>query len=246
MITPKLRSYHLSELITYNKAVINLITNANAVTLKLEAASNALQTVNNKVDAAYAYQKDSPITLELEQIDAQRDAAVVGINLVANGNSRHFDASNANAANAILSCYNKYGSSIANLNYNAETGVIDSLLNDLETDATLVAATTLLNLSTWVAHLKTTNNNFKEKYAARTAQFASQPAETAFALRPQAIEAYKKLIKRIESLNNLDEAGTYTTLINNINTLTQQYNTTAERRSSGGETLAPTPPVNNG
>ncbi len=243
MITPKFRSYHLSEFITYNKAVIKLITDANAVTLKLDAANNALQTANNKVEAAFAYQKDSPITLELENIDVQRDAAVVGILSVVEGYSKHFDAPTANAAKAIVSCYNKYGSGIASLNYNAQTGVVDNLVQDLETDTTLIAAVALLNLTAWVAYLKTTNTSFKTKYAQRTAQFASQPTETAISLKPQVIDTYRKLIKRIDSLHTLDETGAYTTLINNIDALTQQYNTTAERRVASS---LPTPPINNG
>lgn len=237
MLVPKFNRYYLSEFISYNKAVIKLINDGNAITLKLDVANNAFNVANGQVEAAYAYQKDSPITKELEILDMDIDDCVMGIYRVVDGFSRHFDAATKNAANAILTCFNKYGtaSSIASLNYNAETEVVDKLVNDFETDATLVAAISKLGLTTWVAHLKTANTNFKTKYAARTAQFANQPAQTALQLKPLAVGAYRTLITRLTSLNNLDDTKlVYKTVIDNINQLTQQYNTTSARRNSGG------------
>lgn len=242
MTTPKFKRYHLAEFIAYNKALVQIIVDANAVTLKLDAANAALQTANQQVEAAFAYQKDSPITQQLETLDMERDACVVGISIVADGFSRHFDTATQAAANTLLTCYNKYGNKIADLNYNAETEVVDKLVADFETDTTIAAALTKLGLATWAAHLKTANANFKAKYIERTTQFANQPAQSALQLKPLAIEAYKKLITRIESFNNLDDTKLlYKTVIDNINQLTLQYNTTAARRSGGGN--APTAPA---
>ena len=79
---------------------------------------------------------------------------LVGIYTVANGFSRHFDTATKAAANAILTCYNKYGAGISDLNYNAESEVVDKLVQDFETDATLVAALTKLGCTTWASTIK--------------------------------------------------------------------------------------------
>jgi Family of unknown function (DUF6261) len=236
----KIKLYHIGELVAFFKALSQICTDAGAAALNIDVASATNLAAAKQVEAAFAYQKDSPLTIEIENLDIARDHCVVGIKLVADGFSHHFDVTLKAAANTILTCYNKYGSGIDRLNYNAETEVVDKLVNDFKTDATVVNALAKLNCTTWVDELKTQNDSFKTKYLARNAQFANHPSQSAGELKPLAVTAYEALLKRIDSLHTLDTTGKYTTLINNMNTLIGQYNTTVAHRATppkptGGE-----------
>jgi hypothetical protein len=226
-----IKRYYLSELISYLKAIVQLCTDAGASALQIDVVTTALQNATKPVEAAYAYQKDSPVTIELETHDMERDNDVLGIKSVVDGYAKHFDPAIVAAANVIIACFNKYGNNIARLTYNAESEVVDKLIADFETDPKVVAALATLGITSWVAHLKASNNSFKAKYLERTTQYASQPQQSALALKPAAIAAYEKLIKHIDSRNTLDDTGKYTGLIQKIDALTDQYNTTVQRRT---------------
>jgi len=226
-----IKRYYLGELISYLKAMVQLCTEAGANALLIDTLTTALQNATLQVEAAYAYQKDSPITLELERLDMLRDEALVGIKLVADGYAHYFEPNEKAAANTLITCFNKYGSAIIKLSYNAESAVVDKLVTDFETDATVAAALATLKITSWVGHLKASNNSFKAKYLERTTQYASQPQQSALELKPAAIAAYDKLLKNIDSRNTLDETGKYTVLIQKINALTEQYNNTVLRRT---------------
>ncbi len=226
-----IKRYYLSELISYLKAMVQVCNEAGANILLIEALTTALQNATQQVEAAYAYQKDSPITKEIEHLDMLRDDALIGIKQVAEGYTRYYELAEKTAAQTIVSCYKKYGAGITELSYNAESEVVDKLVADFETDTTVIAALATLKISSWVGHLKTSNTNFKTKYLERTTQYASQPQQSALELKPAAIAAYDKLLKNIDSRNTLDDTGKYTALILKINALTDQYNTTVQRRT---------------
>lgn len=227
-----LKRFYINEFITYLKSIAQICIDAGAATLNIDAVNNAVLAAAQQVEAAYAYQKDSPITLELETLDIRRDDALMGIKGVAEGFAKHFDAAHKAAANAILTCFNKYGTGIIDLNYNAESEVVDKIVHDFETDATLIAALNLLGCTTWVAELKSANTGFKTKFLERNTQYASQPQQSSTQLKPLAIAAYNNLIKNIDSRNTLDTTGKYTQLIQKINSLTEQYNETVARRAA--------------
>ncbi len=200
------------------------------------------------MEAAYAYQKDSPETQELIAIDLQRDEAIIGIVNNAESFTHHFDAAKQQAGQTIVNCMNKYGKRVHKMAYAIETEIVSKLITDLQTNPAISAAVTTLGLADWVNYLKDSNDQFNIKYLERTKAYAQKPSQSSSGLKPAAIAAFAVLEQQINSNSNpeIDTTGKYTTLVGNLNALTNQANTDANRRiaatkSSGNAAAAITP-----
>jgi hypothetical protein len=232
---PHLSQFVLPEFIPYIKSAIKLCNDNNtADVLEIKSFVDDTITANNPVEAAYAYQKDSPYTIKIEARDMRRDRGVVGIRAECFAKINHFDPAIVAAAETVLHCYDKYGKRIQDLSLVIETEIIDQLINDFENDTTVSAAITTLGLKPWVAELKAANKDFKEIYIERIKKYADKPSLPAHQLKPAAVVAFNELFKQIDSRNNIDKTGKYKMLIAQLNALTEQYNTAAKRRRKGG------------
>lgn len=240
LVQPHFSKFSLLEFIPYGKSIQQICNNNDPTTLQIKVYVDLFGTSLQPVAAAFAYQKDSPQTLQIVAEDLRRDRAYMGIKTEAVAKTYHFDDAVVAAANTILSCYKKYGDNVQLLEYNKESETIDQLIDDFEKDAIIKAAITLLDLGAWVAELKDANNKFKQLYLERTAQYATLPTEPAHKLRPAAKAAFDKLFAQINSRATIDETGKYNKLIAEANALTEQYNNNANR--GGGGSKPPTPP----
>jgi hypothetical protein len=228
-----IRSYSLLELLPFGKSVITICNNRNtANVLQLDEAINGFKTPLADVETAFAYQKDSPQTKELVAIDIRRDRAFNGIKANAHSFSYSNIAANAAASEVIASCIKKYGKKIIDLEYNKESETLDQLIIDFENDTAVVAALATLGLVAWVAELKAANELFKQKYIDRTQQYANQPAQPAYLLRPLAIAGYNNLVLQINSRSVVDGTGKYDVLIGELNALSDQYDANYNRGNS--------------
>jgi hypothetical protein len=167
----------------------------------------------------------SAFTRELIDLDNRRDESVAGIRLVLDGYTRYFEATLRTAAQNLLNNMDKYGTRIYELNYQAETSTITSLLNEWTTNASLSSAITALNLGAWTAELKTANNLFNDLYLQRVDEKAAQPQIKSFQARKKAIATYRELVKQIEARATLAGDQSYNSLINSLNVLIDKYNT---------------------
>lgn len=229
---PLLRQFPLVFFIPYIKNVLSICNSNDATELSINTfVANLLATIN-PVESAFAYQKDSPITIALEALDLRRDRAFLGIKAEALAKTYHFDPVTVALGSTILHCFDKYGKDVQALAYQAETQVLDKLIVDFETDTNVTDAITKLGLITWVAELKVSNTSFNEKFLERNALYATKPSEPAFKLKPNAIIAYETLATQINSRNNIDNTGKYKTLIDQLNTLTKQYNGNIKKQSA--------------
>jgi Family of unknown function (DUF6261) len=232
---PHFSKFVLPEFIPFVKGFAQLCKDNNAGNaLAIDSFVTDTTTALNPVESAYAYQKDSPETIELDALDLRRDRAFMGIKTQALAMTYHFNAANASAGETILNCIKKYGKDVQLLALMIETETLDKLISDFENDILVKAAITTLQLTAWVAELKTANAAFNTKYLDRTKRYANQPSLPATKLKPAAVKAFEKLVKQIDSRNNIDTTGKYNTLISQLNALTEQYNTAATRRLSGG------------
>ena len=243
---PHFAKFVLPEFIPYVKGFAQLCKDNNvgddlAINSFIKDTSNAIAPV----ESAYAYQKDSPETMELEALDLRRDKAFMGIKTEALAKTYHFNSVFVKAAETVLNCIKKYGKSVQLLPLMIETETLDKLIDDFENDSLLKDAITALGLTDWVAELKAANTEFNTKYLDRTKRYANQPALSAFKLKPTAVAAFEALVKQIDSRNTIDTTGKYDTLISQLNALTDQANASANRRlSSVGATKAgETPPT---
>jgi hypothetical protein len=233
LVQPHFSKFTLPELINYFKGYYSFSNDNNKANGLSLAAFIALA---NKgllpMEAAYAYQKDSPETQELIASDTLRDEDLVGILLYAESFTHHFNPVFRAAAHTIINCFNNYGKRIHKLAYAIETEIVSKLVNDLENDTVISAAVTTLNLGDWVTHLKNTNSRFSDKYIARTQAYATKPAQPATALKPAAILAFTALEQQINSNSNpeIDTEGKFVKLVNELNAHTNLYNTNAAKR----------------
>lgn len=223
----KIRVHKLraSELLQFLNDAIKLCNQQSTEPMKLATVITALITDTNSFDRLFKLNPGSAITLELIDLDDRRDNCVMGIHQVLEGYSHYFEAVLRTAAQNLLNNMNKYGSSIYDLNYQAETRTITNMLNEWTTSSTLAAAVTTLNLGAWTTELKTANNLFNERYLQRVDEKASAPQINSFQARKKAIASYRQLIQQIEARATLAEDQTYNSLINSLNALIDKYNT---------------------
>ena len=194
----------------------------------------ALQAATAPLDELFAKERGNLITPELEALDARRDAAITGIRMLAEAQTYHYDPVSAKAGEQVVAAIDKYGRNLARLNYIAETEVIVSLADDFTTDAELNAAATTINLHDWLKELSTANTLFNTRYLARNTDYAAKPGGNLLQQRETTTAAYRSLAEHITAHATLTPSAAYTKLINEVNTLIDQYNQLISNRSGGG------------
>ncbi len=219
---PKLKTYRNSEFIAFMNDTLGLLTRANIAALSSSQAD--LQTAYDALDTSFKVSQGSLLTASVRELDARRDAALRGIHAAAKAYSFHYDEATQAAAVAVTKAISKYGSRIAQLNYQAQTATLKSLVNDFENDADLTAALTTLHLTAWTAELKNANIDFETKYLDRVTDQANKKVSPVSEQRPAAIEAYNTLIQHIQANHILNPSAALTELIGQLNELVMKYN----------------------
>jgi hypothetical protein len=223
------------------KDIITISKSNNVAALKIETQVNNLIGATTPLDELFMIERGNLLTADLEALDTRRDAAITGLRLAATAFTYHFDATISNAATVIASGIDKHGTSLARLNYIAETEVIESLVADCTTNAEMTTAIATLQLQAWVAELDAANKAFNQLYISRTSSYASKPQGSLTELRVTTTAAYSALAAHITAHNTLNPSDGYTKLIAELNSLTDQYNRLAENRGNTGvEEPAPT------
>lgn len=219
-----------AELLQYTNSAADLVENNNPTTLKVAPQLTAFKSRIAEAEALFILPRESSYSSEVQALDALRDTNFKGINQMVNGYLKHFDPAIRNAAVLLNKNIKLYGSQIAKLNYQAETAVITSMIKDWEQKQELVDAIALLNLLDWSHELKRNNTDFDALYTQRTQEYGGKTQDKLKTKREEVIQAYVVLIENINARNTLDDTGSYTKVINEINALTQQYQSTLRNR----------------
>ncbi|MCX8533649.1 DUF6261 family protein [Chryseobacterium luquanense] len=230
-----------AEYLQYVKDYLGIINLNNPTQLGIDVKLTAFTSKISELEALYKKALASEKTQELLLIDERRDAAVTGINYFLLSQTYHFEPAKRQNAQLLLDNMNLYGSSIARLNYQAETATINNLIRDWENKPELIAAISTFNLTEWVYELKTANEEFNTKYLSRTQEYGDASPETIKLKREETNATYYALRDRIDALHLLVETppSPYATLINQLNALTDQYNKLLINRTDN--TLPETP-----
>ncbi|MFL1895111.1 DUF6261 family protein [Aquimarina sp. 2-A2] len=232
MITiPMQRAYRNSEFIQFHANVLSIVTDADPEKLKIADQVKAYSTPVTALDDVFKQQTSSPTTKELEAYDEARDFAIIGIRAVIEGYTYHFDKKSREAAQALLESIDLYGARIYKLNYQAQTTTLRNLISEWEQNATLKKAVTLLQLTDWIAHMKTVNTVFNTKFLERNSEYATTNKENLSTMRDEAVTAYRVLMDHITAHATLNSSAALTNLINKLNALTDNYNTLIENRT---------------
>lgn len=212
--------------------IVAACINGNPSKLLIDALVNEVKANSDKADKAYGGVQANALTEEIIGHDHFRDDGIIGVRSVAVGYSRHFDEAKRKAGKLIVKSLNKYSHNIAQENMPTETTMLRNWCKDTKDNAELKAAVSLLVILDWADYINTQNEAFDSKYLKRS-QIIGDNAELEklAAILITAIRSVKHLLKRIDSLNELDEGkGTYTALINQINAIIKQSNDRAKAR----------------
>jgi hypothetical protein len=226
---PKLRN---AEYVQFQKDYVAIATRNNPSSLQITNKLDALNLKTVELDNLFVKVLANENTQVLVNIDENRDKAINGITFTVTGLAYHFEENIRNAAQKILDNLALYGSGIAKLNYLAETSVLNNIINDWETKPALTDALNTLNLTNWKDYLKTQNNLFNEVYLNRTQEYGNASPENLKSKREETNVAYYALRDRINALHTLIETppSPYSTIINELNALIEQYNTLINNR----------------
>ncbi|WP_312171242.1 DUF6261 family protein [Chryseobacterium sp.] len=232
---PKLRN---AEYLQYVKDFSGIIALNNPATLQIDAKLSAFNARISELENLYKKALANEKTQELLLLDERRDNAVIGINYYLLSQSYHFESTRKENAQLLLDSISLYDSSIARLNYQAETATLNNLIRDWENKPELADAISYFQLSGWVAELKNANELFNTKYLSRTQEYGDASPETIKSKREEVNAAYYALRDRIDALHLLVETppSPYATVINQLNALTDQYNVLLVNRK---DTAAP-------
>ena len=222
----ELRLLRNAEYLQYVKDYSNIISLNNVSTLNIQAKYDAFNVKITELEALFKKSLASDKTQELVLLDEKRDNALNGIYYFLLAHSYHYETDKKEKAQLLLSSITLYGSGISRLNYQAETSTLNNLIRDWENKAELTAAIAQFGLQNWVNELKTSNEEFNNKYLSRTQEYGDANPETIKTKREETNNAYYALRDRIGALHLLVEVepSPYTTVINQLNALTDQYN----------------------
>ena len=159
-------------------------------------------------------------------LDERRDNTINGIYYFLLSQTYHFEADKQQQAQLLLSNMELYGSGIARVNYQAETATLNNIIRDWQNKPELTDAVSSFNLSAWIKELKTVNEEFNTKYLSSTQEYGDANPETIKLKWEETNTAYYALKDRIDALHLVVETplSPYTTVINQLNALTDQYN----------------------
>ena len=243
IITPILEKYRKGDIAQYFYNVLEIITEDRATTLQIANQRSALATTMDSFKTNWQQVKGSELTPQIAELDAQRDSSYIGLKLtVDTWASNHFDDSLKNAAFLIADKLATYGNRIQTLRYQEETATLNAIINDLETD--LAPQVTQLGLTDWVAQLKNLNTSFNEKYVLRAQDLSTEQDGLVAEIRIQATNEFKLLKDLFVARGTVaiedaqGNAALFTTVANEWNTLTEQYNAAVLRNT--GSTDIPT------
>jgi len=221
-----IRNLRNANYLQFQKDFLAIISRNDPSALKVESKYDDLTAKTEELESLFKKALANPISKELLELDGRRDDAVNGIYYTALANSYHYDTATKQAADALLANINLYGSGIARLNYQAETATINNMITDWENKPELVDAINILKLKAWKDELSTVSTEFGSRYLDRTQDYGNATPETLKLKREETDAVYYALRDRINALHLLIETppSPYSTVINQLNALIQQYN----------------------
>jgi hypothetical protein len=179
----------------------------------------------------FALQRGSLLSDDITALDERRDNAIVGIKGIAESYQKHFQKEKKEAGERIEMAIDKYGKAIHKQNLLAETESIRNIVSDFEGDVLLQNAVTLLDIADWISELKEANLAFNNMYLKRNEESLSKPEANMAELRKPAIELYRKVIKRLESLDDVSPSPEVTKILGLLDELIVKYNQTIAQRN---------------
>ena len=195
---------------------------------KLTAVLKPLEDAFKAEDEAVFPQRGNTMNAQLRELDDRRDKAYYSLQHAVDAGLYSEEAAELEAAKRIDEIMKRYAG-VATMNYDKETGGLKNLLADLaETEA--AKAVKVLHAEGAVKRLGDHNQAFDEAFRGRFA--GDKKLFDMKALRRVTDKAIDAVVRRIDSLDDLEPSAAITALINRYNQLVDNRHTLLKQRET--------------
>ena len=195
---------------------------------KLTAVLKPLEDAFKDEDEAMFPKKGNEMNAQLRELDDRRDKAYYSLQHAVEAGLYSEEAAELEAAKRIDEIMKRYAG-VATMNYDKETGGLKNLLADLaETEA--AKAVKVLHAEGAVKRLGDHNKAFDEAFRGRFA--GDKKLYDMKALRRVTDKAIDAVVRRIDSLDDLEPSVAITALINRYNQLVDNRHTLLKQRET--------------
>ena len=228
MIIKSVKKGHLQHLEHY-QFTDHLLTMAKEANVeKLTAVLKPLEDAFKDEDEAVFPQRGNAMNAQLRELDDRRDKAYYSLPHAVDAGLYSEEAEELEAAKRVSEIMKRYAG-VATMNYDKETGGLKNLLADLaETEA--AKALKVLHAEGAVKRIGDHNQAFDEAFRGRFA--GDKKLYDMKALRRVTDKAIDAVVRRIDSLDDLEPSAAITALINRYNQLVDNRHTLLKQRET--------------
>ena len=195
---------------------------------KLTAVLKPLEDAFKAEDEAVFPQRGNAMNAQLRELDDRRDKAYYSLQHAVDAGLYSEEAAELEAAKRVSEIMKRYAG-VATMNYDKETGGLKNLLADLaETEA--AKALKVLHAEGAVKRISDHNQAFDEAFRGRFA--GDKKLYDMKALRRVTDKAIDAVVRRIDSLDDLEPSAAITALINRYNQLVDNRHTLLKQRET--------------
>ena len=195
---------------------------------KLTAVLKPLEDAFKAEDEAVFPQRGNAMNAQLRELDDRRDKAYYSLQHAVDAGLYSEEAEELEAAKRVSEIMKRYAG-VATMNYDKETGGLKNLLADLaETEAE--KAVKVLHAEGAVKRIGDHNKAFDEAFRGRFA--GDKKLYDMKALRRVTDKAIDAVVRRIDSLDDLEPSAAITALINRYNQLVDNRHTLLKQRET--------------
>ena len=195
---------------------------------KLTAVLKPLEDAFKAEDEAVFPQRGNAMNAQLRELDDRRDKAYYSLQHAVDAGLYSEEAEELEAAKRVSEIMKRYAG-VATMNYDKETGGLKNLLSDLaETEA--AKALKVLHAEGAVKRISDHNQAFDEAFRGRFA--GDKKLYDMKALRRVTDKAIDAVVRRIDSLDDLEPSAAITALINRYNQLVDNRHTLLKQRET--------------
>ena len=178
--------------------------------------------------------RKNAISDDLVEADDERDSVFRGLSDAVKSALNHFNADVRAAARHLQVVLDTYGN-LAIKPYDAETGGLNSLINDFTT--TYAADVARVGLNEWVMELQTKNKAFDDL---KNNRYSAEAAKTILRMKQERVKTdaiYRQITERINALIVVEGEARYAGFVNELNKRIEGYdNTISIRRAKAKKT----------
>ena len=219
---------HLQHLEHYQFTSHLLTMAKEANVAKLTAVLKPLEDAFKGEDEAVFPQRGNAMNAQLRELDDRRDKAYYSLQHAVDAGLYSEEAEELEAARRVSEIMKRYAG-VATMNYDKETGGLKNLLADLaETEA--AKALKVLHAEGAVKRISDHNKAFDEAFRGRFA--GDKKLYDMKALRRVTDKAIDAVVRRIDSLDDLEPSAAITALINRYNQLVDNRHTLLKQRET--------------